>query len=50
MLLAEKSLSDQGFFGETVSGIPKGSTGNRMRVLPQNASAGAEDPGRGRFF
>ncbi|WP_126400340.1 hypothetical protein [Blastochloris tepida] len=26
--IAEKSLPDQGFFGECVSGIPKGSTGN----------------------
>jgi hypothetical protein len=33
MPFAEKSSSVQGFFGETVSGIPKGSTGNRIRLF-----------------
>jgi hypothetical protein len=28
--IAENTGSDQGLFGEDVSGIPKGSTGNRI--------------------
>ncbi|WP_126399165.1 hypothetical protein [Blastochloris tepida] len=31
--IAEKSLPTQGFFGEDVSGIPKGSTGNRLSCV-----------------
>jgi hypothetical protein len=32
--VAEKPLPAQGFFGEIVSGIPKGSTGNGMIRFP----------------
>ncbi|NJO54506.1 MAG: hypothetical protein HC829_06395, partial [Bacteroidales bacterium] len=31
--IAEKSLPTQGFFGETVSGILKGLTGNRIKAV-----------------
>ncbi|NJO53879.1 MAG: hypothetical protein HC829_02715 [Bacteroidales bacterium] len=43
MPFAEKSLPDQGFFGETVSGIPKGSTGNRIRPFSAEVGAGVAE-------
>jgi hypothetical protein len=39
---AEKSPFDPGFFGEFVSGIPKGSTGNRIKAMD-----GPNKPGHG---
>ncbi|WP_160140479.1 hypothetical protein [Blastochloris tepida] len=50
MLFAEKSLPDQGFFGEAVSGIPKGSTGNRMSGGGSGRTVTSELGARGPFL